>query len=303
MILLVFAQHEPPLVPRELWQAWNIEPSILVSLALTAFIYVWGMLHVWQRAGTGHGINKRRYRNFLGAFLALVIAFVSPLDALSDVLFSAHMVQHLILVLVAAPLLVISDFPLAFLWALPRGWAQRLGQRWNRSQSLALIWRVISSPIFAWLLFAITLWAWHAFTLYEAALRNEAIHSLEHLGFLITAMLFWWVLLKPTGQKHLHYGMAIPYLFTTILHSGILGALMTFSSQPWYPYYAPLVTAWGLTPLQDQQLAGLIMWLPAGFVFTVLTIGYFAAWLRALEQRSLRLQHREALQTRYEPKE
>jgi putative membrane protein len=111
-------------------------------------------------------------------------------------------------------------------------------------------------------------------------------------------MLFWWVLLKPTTQDHVHYGLAIPYLFTTVLHSGVLRALMTFSSQPWYPYYAPLVGSWGLTPLQDQQLAGLIMWIPGGAVFSLLTIGYFAAWLRALEQRSIRLQQRDALRTR-----
>jgi putative membrane protein len=98
-------------------------------------------------------------------------------------------------------------------------------------------------------------------------------------------MLFWWILFKPTGQKHVRYGMAILYLFTTVLHSAVLGALMTFTSRPWYPSYATLVIPWGLTPLQDQQLAGLIMWMPGGFILTVLTIGYFAAWLRALEQR------------------
>jgi len=297
---LVRTHGEPPLSPHDLWSAWNIEPSILIPIALTALIYSWGMRNVWQRAGAGHGINKRHYSSFLGALLALFVAFVSPLDALSDVLFSAHMVQHLILILVAAPLLVMSDFPLAFLWALPRYWAQRLGHRLKQSQTLSRTWQVLSSPVFAWLLFAIAFWVWHASTLYEAALQNEAIHTLEHLGYLITAMLFWWVLLKPTRQKHLHYGMAIPYLFTTILHSGILGALMTFTSRPWYPYYVSLVTLWGITPLQDQQLAGLIMWLPGGFVFTLLTIGYFAAWLRALEQRSVRLQHRDVLPTRHE---
>ena len=106
---------------------------------------------------------------------------------------------------------------------------------------------------------------------------------------------------KHTTQKHVHYGKAIFYLFTTVLHSGILGALMTFTSQPWYPYYTNLVTPWGLTPIQDQQLAGLIMWIPGDAVFTVLTIRYFAAWLHVLEQRSNRFARSDRIQSRQEP--
>lgn len=285
---LVFAPARGPLTPHELWTAWNANPFVVIPLAISVCIYLGGTLHLWRRAGTGHGITMWRGASFLSAMLALVLALLSPLDALSDALFSAHMVQHWILILLASPLLVVSDFPLALLWTLPRGWAQRLGQGLNQSRTLSHAWQVISNPISAWLLFAILLWVWHTSTLYETALRNDTIHTLEHLGFLATAMLFWWVLLKPKGQKHLRYGMAIPYLFTTFLQSGILGALMTFSSEPWYPYYKALVIPWGLTPLEDQQLAGLIMWIPGGLIFTVLTIGYFAAWLHALEERSVR---------------
>jgi putative membrane protein len=294
------ADHAPPLAPHDLWNAWNFEALILIPLAITTVIYLWGMRNVWQRAGTGRGIKKRQYGSFFGALLALCIAFVSPLDSLSEVLFSAHMIQHMILMLIAAPLLVMSDLPLAFLWALPRNSAQGLGYRWNQSRPLVRIWQILRSPLFAWILFTITFWIWHASSLYVAALQNAWIHVFEHFTFLATAMLFWWILLKPTQQKHLQYAIAIPYLFTTLLQSGILGALMTFTPQAWYPYYATLVTSWGLTPLQDQQLAGLIMWIPGGAVFTLLTIGYFAAWLRALEQRSVRLQQRDILARRHE---
>jgi cytochrome c oxidase assembly factor CtaG len=119
----------------------------------------------------------------------------------------------------------------------------------------------------------------------KAALENEAVHALEHAMLLGSAMLFWWILLRPSSSKEARYTVAIPYLFTTILHSSVIGALIMFSYQAWYPYYASLTPAWGLTPLEDQQVAGLIMWVPAGFIFTGLTIGYFAAWLRALEKR------------------
>ncbi|MFT3894672.1 MAG: cytochrome c oxidase assembly protein [Anaerolineales bacterium] len=271
----------PLLNPDTLWQAWNFEPSILVPLVLTILLYVWGIQKFWHR--TGHGFTHKIYLSFLGTLLALVLAFVSPLDALSEALFSAHMVQHMILILVAAPLLVKSDFHLALLWVLPRQQAHTLGNCWNRLPTLHLI----TNPIFTCSLFTVTLWSWHASRLFETALHNKWVHSLEHLDFLVSAILFWWVLLKPATQKRLHYGMAIPYLFATVLQSGILGALMSFSSEAWYPYYTSFVSLWKITLLQDQQLAGLIMWIPGGTVFTLLTIGYFAAWLDVLEKHEV----------------
>jgi putative membrane protein len=299
----VFTHPGGPLQPHDLWTAWNAEPSLLIPIVVTVILYGLGVHRVWQRAGVGRGITRRSWICFSGGILALLIALVSPLDALANVLFSAHMTQHLILMLLAAPLLVMSDFPLALLWGVPRPSAHSVGYHAHQSQALSRVWKVVSSPVAAWLLFAISMWFWHAPTLYEAALRDEGLHDVEHLAFLMTGMLFWWVLFRHTTQKHIHYGMAIPYLFTTVLHSGILGALMTFTSQPWYPYYADRVAPWGLTPLQDQQLAGLIMWLPGGTVLTLFTIGYFAAWLHMLEQRSVRSARRNDLVTRHELKD
>jgi putative membrane protein len=291
-----------PLSPHDLWTSWNSEPSVVIPLVLTVLIYLWGLRNVWKRAGRGRGIAARQWISFAGAILVLVLALISPLDALSEALFSAHMVQHMILMLVAAPLLVMSDFQLALLWALPRRRAQAVGSGFNQSQTLSGAWRVLNNPIFIWIIFALVMWLWHAPMLYEAALRNEIVHTLEHLTFLITAMLFWWFLFKRTRSDHIHYAVTVPFLFLTLLQSGVLGALMTFTSEAWYPYYAASVTNWGLSALEDQQLAGLIMWMPGGAVFSLLTIGYFAAWLRALEKRDYRFQHSEARQTHYELK-
>ena len=276
----------------ELWGEWNFEPPILIPLALIVLIYLWGMHNAWERAGIGRGITARQWMCFVGAILVLILTLMSPLDTLSDDLFSTHMVQHLILMLMAAPLLVISDFQLALLWALPRRRAQTLSSGFNQSQPLSGMWRALNNPVLVWILFTMAMWLWHAPMLYQAALHNEMIHILEHLTYLITAMLFWWVLFKHNRPDHVHYAMTIPFLFLTVLQSGILGALMTFTAQPWYPDYAVSATNWGLTPLQDQQLAGLIMWMPGGAVFSLLTIGYFATWLRALEAHSIQLQHR-----------
>lgn len=277
--------------PPDLWNEWSFEPSIIIPLLITILIYLWGMFHVWRRAGIGHGIRLRQWLSFAGAILVLVLTLSSPLHAISEELFSAHMTQHLLLMLVAAPLLVLSDIQLALLWALPRRRAREVGSGLNQSPPASGMWRAFNNPVVVWILFTSAMWLWHAPLLYQAALHNETIHALQHFSFLFTAVLFWWILLKHNRAEHIHYAMAVPFLFLTVLQSGILGALMTFTSQPWYPYYAASVTEWGMTPLQDQQLAGLIMWIPGGTVFTLLTIGYFAAWLRALEKRSTQVQH------------
>jgi putative membrane protein len=290
------------LPPQNLWTAWSAEPTIVILLVLSILIYIWGTHNAWRRAGKGRGITSRQWIAFVAAMLVLVLTLMSPLDVLSDELFSAHMVQHLLLMLVAAPLLVMSDFQLALLWALPRHRAQALGSGFNQP-SVSSGWRLLNNPVLVWILFTLAMWLWHAPLFYQAALRNETIHTLEHVTFLISAMLFWWILFKHTRPDHIHYAMTIPFLFLTVLQSSILGALMTFTSEPWYPYYADSVAQWGFTPLQDQQLAGLIMWMPGGFVFTLLTIGYFAAWLRALEQRSSsRFRSKGTRQTHYELK-
>jgi len=301
--VLGFAPHPGgPFSPDDLWTAWRFEPSVLIPIVLSILIYGWGLYKLWAQAGAGRGIMARHWVSFLGAILALLVGLVSPLDALSEALFSAHMVQHLILMLVVAPLLVVSEFPRAFLWAIPRRQAHALGHGVHQGP-VSRIWQGLSHPIVVWCLFTIVLWLWHAPVLFEAALRNQTIHTLEHICLLATAMFFWWVLFRHSGPDHIRFGVAIPYLFLTVLQSGIFGALMTFTSQPWYPDYAATVTAWGLTTLQDQQLAGLIMWVPGGAVFTLLTIGYFAVWLRAMEHHSLRLDQRASLRESREIKE
>ncbi len=282
MNLSVLSHAGEPLAPHDLWRAWTFEPLLMAGLILAALVYGWGVRSAWRRAGRGRGITRGAVARFAAGLLALVVALVSPLDALSGSLFSAHMLQHMVLVLVAAPLLVAGDAPLALLWALPRPSARAAG-RAAHNRAISRGWRAATSPGAAWLLFAMAIWAWHLPAPYEAALRDEAVHALEHFALLGAAALFWWALLDKSRPARVRYGMAVPYLFTTALHTGVLGALITFASSAWYPYYAPLVGPWGLTPLQDQQLAGLLMWLPGGAVFTGLTIGYFAAWLRALD--------------------
>ncbi|MDB5389994.1 MAG: hypothetical protein JWM11_5640 [Planctomycetaceae bacterium] len=268
----------------ELWTAWAWEPGVLISMLLTAWLYARGTRRIWREAGAGRGIRFRDLLNFSAGWLALIVALVSPLHPWGNMLFSAHMSQHEILMLVAAPLLVLGRPLVAFLKALPAGWATAVAQCF-RNSTWQLIWHSLSHPFSAWLIHGVTLWIWHIPFLFEATLTNEWIHAFQHISFLGSALLFWWALIQ--GPHYLSgYGLAVLYLFTTALHSGLLGALITFASTVWYPAYAKTTASWGLTPLEDQQLGGLIMWVPACSVYIIAGLAFFTAWLRRSELRA-----------------
>ncbi|HEX6898404.1 MAG TPA: cytochrome c oxidase assembly protein [Thermoanaerobaculia bacterium] len=252
-------------------------------LAFPAGLYALGLFLLWRRAGVGQGIRRWEAACFAAGWLSLLAALVSPLHTLGGILFSAHMVQHEVLILIAAPLLVLGRPLIAFLWALPQEDRERAG-RWARSPGFSRVWRSLTAPLAVWTIHGVALWLWHLPGLYQAALRNEFLHILEHLSFFGSAVLFWWALIHGRFGR-LGYGVAVLWVFTTSLHSGVLGALLTFAPRLWYPIYAARTGEWGLSALEDQQLAGLIMWVPAGFVFIILGLGLFAAWLGEAERR------------------
>lgn len=274
---------EPP-APHDLWTSWNWDPLIVLAIGLLGTLYFRGLRRLWARAGSGHGASRLQVAAFYGGLLALVIALVSPLDALGTALFSAHMVQHLALVLIAAPLLVLGKPHIVLLWALNRSQRRAVG-RLSHRKPVKMLSRAFTRPFTAWVLFGATLWIWHAPVLYEAALRSDLVHALEHGCFLAVSLLFWWTLLHSEGRSRLAYGTTALYVFTTALHNTALGMLLTFSEQIWYPIYLPRVEPWGLTPLQDQQLAGLIMWIPPGVVYLLVIGTTLVLWLNAMESR------------------
>jgi cytochrome c oxidase assembly factor CtaG len=137
----------------------------------------------------------------------------------------------------------------------------------------------------AWVIHVAILWAWHLPSLYQATLQDEFIHALQHVCFLFSALLFWWALIQGRTAA-LRYGVAVLYVFTSALQSGLLGALITFARTVWYPAYEQTAPAWGLTPLEDQQLGGLIMWVPACAMYIVAGLALFAGWMRTSEERA-----------------
>ena len=255
------------------------EPWLLGCLALSAVLYAAGVASLWQKAGIGRGIRPWQCAGFAAAWLTLALALVSPLDALAATRFWIHMVQHELLMVVAAPLFVVSRPLEAMTWALPRRWRAATGRALHR-RWLVGTWRAVRLPSTAWLLHAIVLWGWHAPLLFEAALKREGVHIVQHVTFLASALLFWWTVLRPHGRiAHGPDATSLASLFTTMLHTGALGALLTFSGAVWYPSYRIAIAGTGLTALEDQQLGGLVMWVPAGFVYVVVALVIAATWL------------------------
>jgi cytochrome c oxidase assembly factor CtaG len=256
------------LAPHDLWHTWTLAPAVLAGLILAAACYSLGLHAIWNRAGHGRVVPRWRAGAFAVAVVVLMVALISPVDRLGSALFSAHMLQHLLLMMVAAPLMALAEPFMVTLWALPLRWRRAVGRTWLRARGVRTLWSALSVPGVAWLLHIGTLWVWHLPTLYERALRDERIHALEHASFFVTALLFWWVLVRPRGHR-IPMGAAVAYLFGAALQSTILGALITMSRRPWYPSHFGTTQPWGLTPLEDQQLAGLLMWIPAGIVYLI----------------------------------
>jgi cytochrome c oxidase assembly factor CtaG len=227
---------------------------------------------LWREAGAGRGIAPWRAACFAAGTFVVALALLSPVDAVGAALFSVHMTQHMLLVVVAAPLLMLGDPPTAMLWALRIGARRRVGLAWRRWRMPRAIWRQLRRPLTAWTLHVGTLWLWHLPRLYDAALIDERVHVLEHATFFLTALLFWIPLTDRRQRHRMGVGVGTLYLFTAALQCTLLGALMAFARQPWYFAHFGTTAPWGLTPLEDQQIAGLIMWIPAGLVYLVALI-------------------------------
>jgi cytochrome c oxidase assembly factor CtaG len=246
------------------------EPSALLAVLVVGFVYARGVRTVWARAGRGHGIRAWQATAFGSGLLVVVLALESPLDPLSADLFAVHMVQHLLLILVAAPLLVLAAPLAGVLWGLPPDVRQGtlvLGRRLPA-------W--VSRPAIAVALHVLAVWAWHLPGLYDAAVANAWVHAAEHACFVGSAALFWWALL----HRRRAYGAAVLYVFAMAIQSTALGALLTFARSPWYTSHLATTAAWGLTALEDQQVAGLIMWVPGGLFYLAAALGLFGMWLK-----------------------
>ena len=242
---------------------WSFEPWVVVPLAVSLAWFVAGALRLRGR-GADAATLGRRVACFLAGWAVLAGALVSPLHAAGARSFAAHMLEHELLMLAAAPLLVLSAPVGIALWALPHR-ARLALARAGHAPAWRGTWSLLTGLASATALQAIALWGWHAPSLFGLALALPAWHVAQHVCFLVTALLFWYAVWRAPARN----GIAgvVGALFFTAAISGALGALMAVAHGPWYARYAALgLTPMALTPLEDQQLAGLLMWVPGGVV-------------------------------------
>ena len=261
---------------------WPYEPFAFAGVVTAGVFYVAGLRILWKRAGVGRGIERWRAAAFGAGMLTLAFALLSPLAWLSGLLFSAHMTQHELFMLVAAPLLVLGRPGVAWIWALPPKERDRTS---DIIHALAPLRRIVTNPVIVFAAFGSVMWIVHVPAIFNAGLADSLVHALQHSLMLATALLFWSALIEGRYGV-LGYGASVVFVFATALHTGLLGAGLAFSMRPWYAQYVATAATIGVDPLADQQIAGALMWIPASVFFIVVGLALFAAWIGASERRA-----------------
>lgn len=265
---------------------WQLEPLPLLVLLTLGGLYCAG----WRRLGA-RAAHREPWRAalFAAAWLALGLALLAPLHTFADELFAVHMLQHLLLIAIAPPLLLLANPMPVVVWGLSPGLRERATRALAPEGSITRLLRVLTRPTVAWPLFVVDLWLWHLPLIYQAALASEPVHYLEHLLFFGTAVLFWWPVIGPAPlRSRLGYPLRILYVFLAWLPNSLLGAIIALSGWVFMPFYAARPRHWGLDPLADQQLAGLIMWIPGDLIFAAAIFCLFLALLRQEDRREAR---------------
>jgi putative membrane protein len=256
----------------------RIEHAFLVflvtSLIAGGFFYARGVATLWLKAGAGRGIRRGEAFGFALGWAALAGSLLSPIDAWAERSFAMHMVQHELLMVVAAPLIVFGRPLEAWTWAASSP-TRRLFGAAMKTSALRAIARLSTLSLGAWIVHALALWLWHLPILFRAALLSPLVHILQHACFFGSALAYWWTVFD--GRSRNPKGSSIASLFTTMLHTSALGALLTFAPSPWYGADGP--RAFGLSALEDQQLGGLIMWVPGGLAYLIVGLVIVVRWL------------------------
>ncbi len=252
---------------------WNLEPSIIIGTVLITGLYLYAIGPLRKRHFPNEPIMTGQTIAFLSGMLIMFLALVSPLDELGDsYLFSAHMIQHLCLTIIGPPLLLL-------------GMPEWMVKKALSNRAIFQVAKVLTYPVVAFVLFNVDFWLWHAPPLYNATLENQSIHILEHLTFIVFGLCYWWPIFSPSKDlPPLPIGGQILYLFLSGMPSVLLGAGLTFSP----PLYAPYIAApriWGISAATDQQLGGLIMWVPVSIFYIVIMSVLFIRWMLQQEAK------------------
>lgn len=259
---------------------WRLDPVVAGALALSAAAWLLLVRRV-DRLHPGHPVPRARTAAFLGGLAAIAIALMSGIERYDTTLFSVHMAQHLLLMLVAAPLLALA----APVTQLLRAASPSARARWLLPVLHSTPVAALGHPIVGWLTFTIVLWFTHFSTVFDLALENAGVHELEHGAYLASALLFWWpVVAADPARRRLPHPVRALYLLLQLPVNSFLGMAILFAESPLYPHYASLGSPYGITALADQQLAGGLMWLGGDIVFIGAVLAVVAAWMRHEER-------------------
>ena len=269
--MLILAHDGRALAPQDLWSAWNPDPLLIGVLAGIAWLY--------HRGSSSSPRDEWRHRAFVSALGVTAFALLSPLEAMSHALASAHMVQHVLLLVVAAPLFAFSA-PASTLLRGAHVSVRRMPSRVRRTLRVRRpLLDLFAHPVAVLFFYVGTLWFWHGATVYDATVGSELVHAIEHASFVVAGILFWRVVLGGRSGRRVPGGAALLLVFGAAMASVLLSALMTFAPTSWYGAYAQTTATWGPDPLTDQQLAGAIMWVPSGLLYVGAALLVFRSWL------------------------
>ena len=256
---------------------WHMDWCCTAPLLIAGLWYALGLVRLWRHAGIGRGATLVEVGSYTAGWLAIAASILSPLHALGTRMFTAHMVEHEVLMVVAAPLLVLSKPLPVFIWAFSPQTRKSFASV-THAGGMRRFWTWFTDPVTATILHAAALWGWHIPGPFQAALVSEPLHALQHVCFLGTALVFWWSVLSREARRK--PGMALVALFVTAIHTMILGVLFTVSRGVWYPNSADPLQICGLNRLEDQQLAGIVMWVPAGMAYIAAALWLIAHTLK-----------------------
>ncbi len=264
--------------------SWDWRPDVIIILVLAGTLYVKGWRRLRQRSNRARSAKQTngwraaagwRPVSYLAGLVFVGLALMSPLDVLGSMLFSMHMIQHLLLIMIAPPLLLIAN-PMPFmLWGLPNTWRLKIGRGIarliNRNAPFRHKLRAATTPGIVWMIWLISIIGWHDPNAYNAALRSDLVHDLEHLSFFLGGMLFWWHVTGAGPRIHKQFGLIgrIAFALSAVPPNMLTGVAIAFAAEPIYTYYNNVPRLMGLTVMNDQQLGGVIMWVPGSMMYII----------------------------------
>jgi putative membrane protein len=278
---------------------WSFSFSVLICLGSLLALYFWGARRLLSRSNL-KSTGKIKKWAFGGSLVALLVALISPVDVYSNDLFFVHMIQHLLLIMVAAPLIRMASPIAECLWGLPRSIRKPIVTMLSKKSPIRVFLHGITTPLVAWFLFAIVVWVWHVPEIYDMALKSSQLHDFEHLTMFFAGIVFWWpVLGSPVLFKQLVFPLRFLYLFLALMQNVILASILTYADKPIYRFYVDSPLHWGISKGADQQLGGVLMWLVGSMMFAGVTIVLIYMWLERDHRRMLKEQRVLLLRKEY----